>query len=110
MAILIVILFLAMLYIGAVCGRVGHPGMKDLRGWAYAHRGLHGEGRPENSMAAFRAALENGYGIELDVQLSSDKVPMVIHDADLDRICGVQGKVWDYTCAELQQMKHIQPF
>ena len=52
-----------------------------------------------------QAAIDAGYGIELDIQLSSDKVPMVFHDAELSRICGVEGKIWDYTCAELQQMQ-----
>ena len=59
----IIALLLFMLYIGCVGGRVGHPGLKDLRGWNYAHRGLHIKGVPENSMEAFRAALEHGYGI-----------------------------------------------
>ena len=46
----------------------------------YAHRGLHGNGVPENSLAAFSAAADAGYGIELDVQLSRDGVVMVFHD------------------------------
>ena len=78
-----------------------------MEGYHYAHRGYH-DGNvnvPENSLSSFTAAIEAGYGIELDIQLSSDKIPMVFHDADLARICGVEGKIWDYTCAELQQMK-----
>ena len=53
----------------ALKGRSDHPGLEALQGWAYAHRGLHSEGVPENSMAAFKAALDHGYGIELDVHL-----------------------------------------
>ncbi len=53
----------------------------------FAHRGLHGPGVPENSMAAFRAALELGAGIECDVRLSGDGQVMVFHDHDLRRLC-----------------------
>lgn len=54
-----------------------------------AHRGLHDATRPENSLAAFRAAVAAGYAIELDVQLLGDGTPVVFHDADLARMCGV---------------------
>lgn len=54
----------------------------------YAHRGLWSVNAPENSRAAFRAAVKAGVGIELDVQLSADGVPMVFHDATLKRLCG----------------------
>lgn len=53
----------------------------------FAHRGLHGPGIPENSMAAFRAALEIGAGIECDVRLSGDGEVVVFHDHDLRRMC-----------------------
>ena len=53
----------------------------------FAHRGLHGPGVPENSMAAFRAAVELGAGIECDVRLSGDGKVMVFHDHDLRRMC-----------------------
>jgi glycerophosphoryl diester phosphodiesterase len=53
----------------------------------FAHRGLHGPGVPENSLAAFRAAIEFGAGIECDVRLSSDGQVMVFHDHDLRRLC-----------------------
>lgn len=76
-------------------------GMKDLRGWNYAHRGLHGNGIPENSMAAFRLALEKGYGIEFDVHLLSDGGLAVIHDASLRRTAGVDIQIEDLTLAQL---------
>ena len=68
-----------------------------------AHRGLHdlAQGRPENSRAAFRAAVENGYAIELDVQASLDHCAMVFHDRDLDRLTGATGLVRDATAAHL---------
>lgn len=71
----------------------------------YAHRGLHDNDAdaPENSMAAFERAVEAGYGIELDIQLSKDKIPVVFHDFTLLRVCGIEGKVSEYTYEELQQ-------
>ena len=56
-----------------------------LRDVPLAHRGLHGPGIPENSLAAFAAARDAGVGIELDVRLSADGVPVVFHDRTLDR-------------------------
>ena len=53
----------------------------------FAHRGLHGPGVPENSMAAFRAALDLGAGIECDVRLSGDGEVIIFHDHDLRRLC-----------------------
>ena len=67
----------------------------------YAHRGLHGNGVPENSLAAFELAAKNGYGIELDVQLSRDGVVMVFHDYTLNRVTGVDKKLCDLDAAEL---------
>ncbi len=67
----------------------------------FAHRGLHGEGRAENSLSAFRAAVEAGYGIELDVRLSKDGVLVVFHDDTLDRVTGVKGRVDEYTAEDL---------
>jgi len=73
---------------------------------AIAHRGLWAaDGPPENSLAAFEAASEAGYGIELDVQLSSDGEAMVFHDADLGRMTGVQGRLSDHTAADLGAMR-----
>lgn len=48
---------------------------------------------------------DKGFVIELDIQLFSDGVAMVFHDADLERVCGVEGKIWEYTAAELKEMK-----
>ncbi len=72
----------------------------------FAHRGLHdlAKGIPENSLAAFRAAAEAGYGAELDVQLSKDGQVIVFHDDTLQRICGISGKVADYVYEELHKM------
>ena len=71
-----------------------------------AHRGLHDrqDGRPENSRAAMRAAVEQSYGIELDIQPSSDGVPMVFHDPTLARLTGEEGHVRDRTADELGRL------
>lgn len=61
----------------------------------YAHRGLHGGGIVENSQGAFAAALEKGFGIELDVRPARDATPFVFHDAGLERLCGVDGRLDD---------------
>ena len=78
--------------------------IEKYRKTLFAHRGLHGEGRAENSISAFRAAVEAGYGIELDVRLSSDGELVVFHDDTLDRICAISGKVSDFTAEELSKM------
>ena len=67
----------------------------------YAHRGLHGDGVPENSLRAFALACERGVGIELDVQLSRDGEVMVFHDATLNRMTGRDARVCDLDAAEL---------
>lgn len=68
-----------------------------------AHRALHNvtDGRPENSLAAIRAAIALGYGIEIDVQISKDGQAMVFHDYDLQRLCGATGAVCQKTSEEL---------
>jgi len=101
MIVLIILLVLAALFLLAMSGRTGHKGLAALRGWSYAHRGLHGNGVPENSMPAFRLALEGGYGIELDVHLMKDGKLAVIHDASLKRTAGVDVKIEDLTEEDL---------
>lgn len=71
----------------------------------YAHRGAFGDGIPENSLAAFARAADNGCGIELDVQLSKDGQVMVFHDTYLERMTGMPGKCGDYTAMELSAMR-----
>ena len=67
----------------------------------YAHRGLWGEGVPENSLAAFEAAAKAGFGIELDVQLSADGTVMVFHDYTLERMCTREGLLSELSAEEL---------
>jgi glycerophosphoryl diester phosphodiesterase len=72
-----------------------------------AHRALHDAARRriENSASAIRAARAAGYGIEIDLQLSSDGVPMVFHDEDLDRLTAEHGPLNARTAAELTRIK-----
>ena len=100
-----VILIFAIVYLFAIRCRSGHPGLKDLEGWKYAHRGLHGHGVPENSMAAFQAALEHGYGIELDVHLLKDGNLAVMHDSLLNRTTGQAGRIEDLTTEDLKNYR-----
>lgn len=64
-----------------------------LTQWEYAHRGLHSAGVPENSRAAAQGAIAAGMGIECDIQMSRDHVPLVFHDWELDRLTSERGKV-----------------
>ena len=104
----IVLVVLCLLFTFLVAPRMfNKPDMSAFIGTSAAHRGYFDNeaGIPENSLASFQAAIDKGFVIELDIQLSSDGVAMVFHDADLERMCGVQGKIWDYTAAELTEMK-----
>ena len=69
-----------------------------------AHRALHDRaaGRPENSPSAIQAALDAGYGIEIDVQRSKDGQAMVFHDYQLDRLTGEKGAIAQRNAADLQ--------
>lgn len=80
--------------------------LEDFSGLLIAHRGLYKNGSPapENSLAAFRAAREAGYGVELDVQLTRDHQLIVFHDGSLKRVCGVDGFVRYWSYSELQTL------
>lgn len=106
----LIILFLlavmaAVVYIFAVMPRVTDPADMELQSVDHAHRGLWGKGVPENSLAAFEAAVSRGYGIELDIRLSKDGQVMVFHDESLRRMCGVGGSVASYTARELKALR-----
>lgn len=74
-------------------------------GIRYAHRGLHDKILPENSLGAFAAACEYGYGIELDVRLSKDGELVVFHDDTLDRMTTESGRVDERDAADLKAIK-----
>lgn len=108
-----------LLYLAMIRPRMfRRPGRNEFKRWFYAHRGLHDNtsDAPENSLAAFQKAVDAGYGIELDIQLTKDRIPVVFHDYTLERVCGVKGNVKDFTYGELRQFhlfrseEHIPKF
>lgn len=80
-----------------------------LTAWEYAHRGLHGAAVPENSRAAAKAAIAAGMGIECDIQMSRDNVPLVFHDWELDRLTSQSGQIAARPADELCQIPLLGP-
>ena len=70
-----------------------------------AHRGLHDETRPENGISAFRAAIEHGFAIEMDVRFTKDRRLVVFHDDSLKRMTGDDRLVIDCTFEELLSLR-----
>ena len=85
--------------------RIPRRPLGRLADFDYAHRGLWNQDKPENSMPAFRHAVENGFGIELDVHLTADDQLVVFHDDTLTRMCGADGRVDDMTLAQLRAFR-----
>ncbi len=105
MLIPVILIVFAGLYLLTIKGRRGHKDLPELQKWYYAHRGLHREGVPENSLAAFEAAKNAGYGIELDIHLMKDGNLAVIHDASLKRTAGADMQIEDLTAADLENYR-----
>jgi glycerophosphoryl diester phosphodiesterase len=74
-----------------------------IRDIPVAHRGYHDLNKTvwENTLSAFSRAIDAGFAIECDIQLSADSVPMVFHDHDLERLCGIKGEVRERMTNEL---------
>ncbi|MCH7734315.1 MAG: glycerophosphodiester phosphodiesterase, partial [Chloroflexi bacterium] len=70
-----------------------------------AHRGLHSHRLPENTLGAFGAAIEAGFPIELDVQLTADDQMVVHHDTDLRRLSDRPQRVRELTLEQLRQVR-----
>ena len=102
---LLLLIVLALLFPLLLRGRVHNPACAAFDGWVYAHRGCYGptgaEPIPENSCPAFRRAVEQGVGVELDVHLLADGGLAVIHDSKLDRMTGQALLVEDLTTEQL---------
>lgn len=75
-----------------------------LTRWEYAHRGLHSEGAPENSLAAAEAAIAAGMGIECDIQRSADDHAMVFHDWELSRLSDQSGETGERVAEDLERV------
>jgi glycerophosphoryl diester phosphodiesterase len=72
-----------------------------------AHRGYHDLNKTvwENTLSAFDRAMERGFAIECDVHLTSDGVPVVLHDTELMRLTNTDGFVWQRTAAEMASLR-----
>ena len=68
-----------------------------------AHRGLHSDKFPENSLGAFENACNHGFAIELDVRLTKDGTPIIFHDRNTYRMCGIDKNINELTIDELEQ-------
>ena len=104
--VLLVVLILGELFTLLLQCRRGHSAWGLLRLFRYAHRGYHDKPVvPENSLPAFRRAIERGFGAELDVHLMRDGRLAVIHAASLLRPAGVDVQIEDLTAEELKNYK-----
>ena len=85
-------------------GHASEEKKAPFRGVNVAHRGLHSRDRavPENSLPAFRAAVERGYGVEFDVHITLDGALVVFHDDTLLRMCGTDAHIDDLTLEEIR--------
>ncbi|MFK7903246.1 MAG: glycerophosphodiester phosphodiesterase family protein [Nitratireductor sp.] len=78
-----------------------------LRDIPITHRGLHdaSAGKIENSVSAIKASIENGFSIEVDLQLSKDRIPIVFHDFTLDRLTSESGSLRKLNAEEICQIE-----
>lgn len=70
-----------------------------------AHRGLHASKVPENSLLAFKKAIEAGYAIELDIQMTKDNVLVIFHDENTSRMTGISMNITQSTYNEIKELK-----
>ena len=107
LTLLVILLVLAGLWLFLVWPNPGRRGrMAPWQGRSFAHRGLHDakKGVIENTLPAFEAACQRGYGIELDIQFTRDMRAVVFHDDDLARLTGDRRRVREVTLEELRAM------
>jgi len=88
---------------------MNHSKQYQLAQHLVAHRGQQRD-FPENSLAGLKAAAHAGItALEIDVQLSADGVAMLYHDVSLQRVSGLQGRIFDFSAEELGQMPAHEP-
>ncbi|MBQ3269616.1 MAG: glycerophosphodiester phosphodiesterase [Clostridia bacterium] len=102
--ILLLIILVALIYLTCPC--LDRKRTLRWKGQPFAHRGLHDldAGVVENTLPAFEAARDAGFGMELDIQFSKDMQVIVFHDDELQRLCGDPRKVWDVPLDELRAL------
>lgn len=83
---------------------IGRVAPAWLTQWEFAHRGLHGPGVPENSLAAAEGAIARGMGIECDIQRSRDDHPVVFHDWELGRLTEETGATGERAAKALEAL------
>lgn len=106
LVILFIVLGIALLFVFLVSPSLGkNEDKQNLKGLYIAHRGLHDDNLPENSLSAFSAALSGGYPIEIDIHITKDNEVVVFHDSTLKRMCGVDKRVEDITLKEIKQLR-----
>lgn len=102
-------LFVFAVYLWLVCPSLKKRDVSFLCEKPVAHRGIHDrEDVTENSITAFALAIKAGLPIELDVHLTSDGVPVVLHDSSLSRVCGADENISDLSIAELSKHRFIR--
>lgn len=84
-----------------------HKDLENLNGIFIAHRGLHNKdnGIPENSLPAFKEAVNYGFAIENDIHLTKDGFVVVFHDDNISRMCGIDKKIKDMTLDEIKELR-----
>lgn len=104
--VVIVIILLLILWVLALAPRVrNQPDLTPFKNRFYAHRGYYTEDQsiPENSLPGFYRAVENGFGVELDVHLTKDGHLAVLHDENLKRMCGADVNLSELLCEALKE-------
>lgn len=108
MPFVITALIFLMFYLFLICPSLRrHPDREIMRGLKIAHRGLHSifEDTPENSLPAFKEAINLGFAIETDIHITRDGEVVIFHDDSLLRMCGVEGRPEDMTLSELKELQ-----
>ena len=105
MTIFLILLALSIFYLYLIFPKTNRKDrMRPYEQVYIAHRGLfNNKDVPENSLTAFKKAVEKGYGIELDVQLTTDDKLVIFHDESLERMTGIKKRLIDCDFNELQQ-------
>lgn len=94
----------AVLFTGLVARSEAGEGLLDRDIVVVAHRGL-AQGYPENTLPAFRHAIDFGVDyIEVDLRMTKDRIPVILHDDTLDRTTNGQGEVSALTLAEIKKL------
>nr|WP_300003503.1 glycerophosphodiester phosphodiesterase family protein [Tissierella sp.] len=103
---LVFLIILFLLYIWSIKPNKKRD-VSHILGKLYSHRGIHNnkDKNPENSLLSFKMAVEAGYGIELDVQVTKDNIPVIFHDKTLKRACDLDNCVNNYTLKDLKELR-----